>query len=264
MIDMKMKSGRKKYVIILIILSIYLGIIFVLFYNKKEKSMSIVIDNHAFFRYTKADKWINIKLSNEVMDDYNWNKYKIYVNNNYFDNQYLWYNDKWYIFDNDKQPINYSGNLLAVRSDFDKGIDVANFFEQEIKDYSYVYKVLNKKNITFDSNYTVKSFIDFDIDQDGISEQIYVISNAFPIDFSASKYYSYVFMVKNNKIYHIYGNTFNDMYDACKAYVSGIIDIDNDNKYEVIVNCGKYSNKGTVVSVYKFNNRKFEKVISNE
>ena len=70
-------------------------------------------------------------------------------------------------------------------------------------------------------------------------------------------------MVKNNNSYYLYKDTSNEMFDACKPYISGILDVDNDKNYEVIVNCGKYSNQGTNVSLYKFNKKNFEKVVSN-
>ena len=258
-----MKKGKKKYVIILAVLLIYFVIIFFMFYNKKEKVISIVVDNYAFFHYDKNKKWKSIPLRNNKLESYNWKDYDTYVNGEFYGNKYLWFNDKWYVFNKDKSPVNYSGSLLAIHSGFDYSIKPINFENKNIDNYSYVYDVLKKNNILIDNNYTVSSYLLFDIDNDGNNEEFYTVSNSFPIDFSASKYYSFVFMVKNNKIYYLYKDTYDEIFDACKPYISGILDVDNDKTYEVIVNCGKYSNRGTNVSLYRFNKKGFVKIISN-
>lgn len=259
-----MKKGRKKYIIILIILVIYFVVLFMMFYNKKEKTISIVVDNYALFNYTKKDKWKNIPLNNDKLDLYNWQNYNVYIDKSFNGNKYLWFNDKWYIFNKDKSPINYYGSLFAIHTDFDYSLEPINFEEQNINNYSYVYDVLKDNNIKIDNNYTVNSYLLLDIDNDGTEEEFYTISNSLPIDFTASKYYSFVFMVKNNKVYYLYKDTYDEMFDACKPYISGILDVDNDKNYEIIVNCGKYSNKGANVNLYKFNKKVFEKVVSNE
>lgn len=259
-----MKGGRRKYLIVLIILVIYFVAMFFLLSNKEVKETTIVIDNYAVFKKIENEKWKNILISNYSLEKYNWKKYDVYINNTPYKSNYLMYNDKWYIFDKNKEPINYSTGLLGINTNNDYKIKVANINEENITDYSYVYNVLREKNITIDNNYTVNTYFSFDIDNDNQNEDFYIISNSLPIDFSSNIYYSFIFMVKNNKIYYILDNTYKNMLSSCKPYVSSMIDIDNDKTYEMIINCGKYSNNGADVYLYKFNKNRFEELISNK
>lgn len=54
------------------------------------------------------------------------------------------------------------------------------------------------------------------------------------------------------------------MYDSCKIYLQNIIDLDNDNKYELITGCGYYSNNGVINNIYTLKNKEYKLLISNQ
>ena len=69
-------------------------------------------------------------------------------------------------------------------------------------------------------------------------------------------------MVKNGKFSRLFYNSSDDNYRSCKAYISNIVDLDNDNKYEIFVNCGKYSDGKPIVSILKYKNGGFDTLVT--
>ena len=255
---------KKRYVVILVILAIYLLAMFLLFgnYIKKGKyETTIIIGQNTIWNYSDR-KWINIT-SNSTIQELNWTKYNIYLDNKYTGEYYLWYDDKWYLFDDNKNAIKKDGNLLAFRSNYD--IKVHNFSTSEIKDYSYVKKVLSDNNLDINSKFTVNNQITLDIDNDGTEETIYIISNVFAIDFYSDTIFSIVFMVKDGKIHTIYQDIDkNYSTNGCKPYINTIFDIDADNKFEIVLSCGRYSINKPIDMLYQLTNEGFKILISNQ
>ena len=54
-----------------------------------------------------------------------------------------------------------------------------------------------------------------------------------------------------------------DSYSGCKPYIKSILDVNNDNKYEVIINCAEYSTNKIHSTMYKYKNNQFENVVSS-
>ena len=107
--------------------------------------------------------------------------------------------------------------------------------------------------------------IPFDFDNDGNLEMFYVVSNAFPIDFSPNHIFSLVFMEKNDIIYPIYTDiSKNEVFNGCKPYFYSFLDIDMDRKSEFILSCSAYSVSSTTDMLYQFNDDQFQTVISNQ
>ena len=72
-------------------------------------------------------------------------------------------------------------------------------------------------------------------------------------------------MVKNNEIYPIYTDIAkNNSYNGCKPYLSAVLDVDNDNTYELVVSCGRYSVQKPVDMLYKLTDNGFKILISNQ
>lgn len=255
---MKMK---KAYIILIIILVIFFLVMFFVFgldnIKKNSYDTTIIVGEDTIWVY-KKQKWMNTF----KYEDFNWKEYDVYLNNEIKGNYYLTYNDKWYAFDNKKNAILLDGDLLAIKSNYD--ISVSNFDTNEISDLSYVNRVLEDNKISKTSKFTVSHKIDFDYDNDGEEEEFYVISNAFPMDFDPEKIFSLVFMVKDKEIYPIYTDiSDNTGFNGCKPYFNSFIDVDNDSRYEFILNCAKYSTNGVSRMLYKYDNNEFKILISN-
>ena len=76
------------------------------------------------------------------------------------------------------------------------------FEEESIINNNYVKSVLAENGIPTDSKFTKAVRIPVDFDNDAVEEQFYIITNVFPMDFTPEKVFSFVFMVKDNKIYY--------------------------------------------------------------
>lgn len=255
---------KKRYVVILVILAVYLILMFLIFGKYIEKGKyetTIIIGQDTIWNYSNRS-WLNIT-SNSTIENLNWKKYNIYLDNKFTGKYYLWYNEKWYLFDENKNAITKDGKLLAFDSNYD--IKVLDFSTSEIKDYSYIKKVLQENNLDVNSKFTVNNQIKLDIDNDQKTETIYVISNVFAIDFYPDTIFSIVFMEKEGKIYNIYQDIDkNYSTNGCKPYINTIFDIDSDDKYEIVLSCGRYSINKPIDMLYQLEDKEFKILISNQ
>ena len=256
----------KRYKIIGIILTVYLIGFFLIFglSNVKDgkRKLTLLVGDNTFWRYSDKS-WLNIT-TKETINSLNWQKYKVYLDNKYFGEYSLWYDDsKWYAFKSDKSAVIMEGDLLAYSSNFD--LDIKEFEIKENTNNTYVHQVLAKNELPTSSQMTINSVVKVDIDNDGIEEEIYTISNAFASDFYPDKLFSIAFMVKDEQIYSMYTNIEEASFgNGCKPYVRAILDINEDKTYEVILTCGKFSIQKQEDMLFKLNKEKFDLLISNQ
>ena len=178
-------------------------------------------------------------------------------------NYYLWYSDKWYAFDDQKNAVKIDGEMFAYSANFD--LKVNNFTTEEVDNYEFVNYVLESNGISTSSKFTSIYKIELDIDNDFNDETFYLISNAFPLDFEPEKSFSIAFMVKDNNIYYIYKDvTANKGFNGCKPYYNTFLDVDNDNVSELILSCSNYSVSNRVDMLYKYEEDGFKILISNQ
>ncbi len=256
----------KKIYIVLIVMMIVLFIIFFLLYGvdeiiKSDDQATIVVGNNTVWQYQNK-KWMNIE-GITAFQDYNWHTFEVFDDNQKIGDYSLWYDDRWYIFDTEKNPVTLSGNLLAYEANYD--LSVASFMEQKISNYEPVKQVLSRYGIDTSSKFSNAVQISFDIDRDGVMEDFYLITDAFAIDFEPDVLFSFVFMVKNEEIYMIYENiNQTSIYNTCKPYFTSFLDTDSDNTYELILSCGRYSVEKEIQWLYEFRDNTFKILISNE
>lgn len=257
---------KKRYIVILAALGVYVVIMLLvlgkdLLIPSKDKLTLIVGDETIWT--LENDSWTNVTNSSTIAS-LNWKSYKVYLDNKAFGKYYLWKNDnKWYVFDKNKKAVSTDGNILAYDANYD--IKVKNFSTKNIRNYYHVEKMLEKNNLSPSSKYTVATETSLDIDNDGANETFYFVSNAFSLDYNPNKIFSFVFMVKNSKIYPMYTDIAPNMTNnGCKPYLSAVIDMDKDNKYEMIISCGKYSTDKPADMLYKLTDQGFKIIISNQ
>ncbi len=258
--------NKKTYIVILVFLVVYL-IVFYLFWGKNYLKKSaytttIMVGDNTIWSL-KDKKWINITKKTSI-DELNWQKFNVFVDNESLGNNYLWHDDKWYVFDDNKKAIPFSGKFLAYKSN--ATINVMTFQEEKIDDLTYVNEVLRDNNLSVNSKVTTSTKVSADIDSDSMNEDFYLISNAFSDEEVFDVLFSIVFMVKDQKIYYLYKDIYeNDMnYNECKPYINYILDIDDDKKYEVILSCGKYSIQKQLDMLYEYTEEGFKIIISNQ
>ena len=256
---------KRVYVVLLIVLVIFLIVMFMLFGTKtiKEEKISeiLVVGDETVWKYSNK-KWHNLTYKS-TLQDLSWKKYRVFENNKDIGNYYLWYSDKWYVFDNQRNAVKVDGDIFAYRSNFD--LKVKDFSIENVDNYDFVNYVLESNDISISSEFTSIYKIDLDVDNDSNDETFYLISNAFPLDFQPEKTFSIAFMVKDNNIYYIYKDiTANKGFNGCKPYYNTFLDVDQDNNIELILSCSKYSVSDRVDMLYKFEEDGFKILISNQ
>ena len=257
---------KKPYIIILVILVVYF-LVFYLFWGrenlKKDRySTTIMVGENTVWSLS-GRKWLNITKQSTI-ESLNWQKFKVFVDNKSLGENYVWHDDKWYVFDKNKKALTFTGKFLAYKANYD--INVLDFTEDNITDLTYVNEVLTDNDLSISSQFTTSKKTSIDIDSDGIDEDFYLISNAFADEFTPNILFSIVFMVKDNNIYYIYNDiSQNNLdYKECKPYFNSFLDIDNDKTYEMILSCGRYSVKEEVNMLYQFSSDGFKIIISNQ
>lgn len=260
-----MKKGYFRYIVLIVIVVLFgigMYVIFGIDEGKERKASSIlIVGDNAVFQYASRN-WMRLS-SQSSISNLNWQKFKTYVNNEYFGDYLVWNSDKWYLFDDDRNAVSYQGNLFAYQAEFD--MRILPFSTTSITDYTYPKQVLEEHGLDPNSSYTLDNLVTFDFDGDGVLEEFYVISNVFSIDTFPEKYFSFVFMVDNEKIYMMYEDVdVNDGVNGCRPNIYTVGDFDNDSFFEIIVNCSEYSVQGSVVMLYEWDNEAFKIVISNQ
>ncbi len=256
---------KKVYIILIAILVVFLVVMFAVFGTKniKEEKVSevLIVGDETVWKLSEK-KWHNITYKSSLQD-LSWKKYKVFENSQEVGNYYLWYSDKWYAFDDQKNAVKIDGEMFAYSANFD--LKVNNFTTEEVDNYEFVNYVLESNGISTSSKFTSIYKIELDIDNDFNDETFYLISNAFPLDFEPEKSFSIAFMVKNDNIYYIYKDvTANKGFNGCKPYYNTFLDVDDDNVTELILSCSKYSVADRVDMLYKYEDDGFKIIISNQ
>ena len=152
---------------------------------------------------------------------------------------------------------------MGIDANFD--IKIKKFEVVDNQEQEYTDEILSSNGISSYSELTVNDKINVDIDNDGTSETIYIVSNTFPTETNPNTIFSFVFMIKDNQIINIYSSKIKgDAYSGCMPYLSSIIDADNDDKYEIILTCARFSAQEPINTIYKFENNQFKQLISSE
>ena len=247
----------KKYIILLSIIGVYLLGMYIWYIHDKNDNLYLIVRNNTIWSLHR-NKWTNHSLSYHKEID--WTKFNIYSDGKSIGKYKVWYDEQWYVFDDKNQPVIFDGELFAYQSP--NNIKAISFKPKAIENFKYVNALLNKYNINIDNNYTISNVISADIDSDKQKEDIYLVSNAFS-ETTTGKYYTFAFMVKNNKVYTIYNKTNDGFYESCLPYIDGIIDTDSNGKYELVFTCARFSRKKPINRLYEFKNNRFNELISN-
>lgn len=256
---------KRTYIFLIIILVVFFIVMFLVFgrknIKKSDNTSVFILGDSTVWKYSKNNYYnITYKSSFQKLS---WNSYDVYSNNEKVGNYYLWYNDKWYVFDKDRNPIKIDGDLIAIKSNY--GLELKKFSTENVTDFSYVDMVLEDNGLSSDSQFTSIYKINFDIDNDSVNEEFYIISNAFAIDFVPEKTFSIAFTIKDNSLYYIYRDvTDNKNFSGCIPYYNSFLDFDNDGTSEFVLSCAKYSNMGQIDMLYKYVDNNFKIIISNQ
>lgn len=253
---------KKKYIIVLVILAIYLVLIFV--FNGKNiirqnfDTSYIMVSPSTQWKYAKGT-WGSVT----NITDYSMEKFKIYVNNKPFGDYNVTYNDKFYLFDDNRNSVSYNGNIIAVKGSLP--IDVIYFEEEVIEPINdEIKEALKEKKIKVKGDNIRARKVEIDMDGDQKKETIYIVSNVFYAT-EGENSFALLFTEKEGKNKYIYEEIkdYKKTLEMCTPFVEGIIDIDKDKKYEIIMGCEYFSNNGTCHNLYNNKTKDYQKVITN-
>ena len=256
----------KKIYVFLIVFILGIGVIMFLLFGldslKKEKyETALVVGDNTTWIYQNK-RWMHVSSADRFVE-LSWQKYQVFDDNKSIGSYDLWHDDKWYIFDDQKNAIMPTGVWFAYKSNYN--IETMNFTKEEFSEDEYVTSVLSSKDLPIDSKFTKAYKSSLDIDADGIIEDFYVISNVFSLNDHPEKVFSFVFMVKNNQIYYLYDDVRDyKVYAGCSPDIITFLDADADEVDELIVSCDQYSNLGRIDMLYNFDGESFKILISNQ
>lgn len=258
-------KNNKVYIILIAILLMFAVCMYLFIgrdsIEKRKQKITIITQDSTIFKLSKGN-WSSVKEEAELKS-YDWKSFSVYLDNEYKGEYYLYNDNKWLLFDLNKKAVTSTENLLAFEANFN--LKVKTFNTLDNNNFYYVSQVLNKYGFSNNEPLTVNTVTNIDIDNDGIDEDIYVISNAFSMDYEPEITFSYVFMIKDNQIYMMYEySDQNNLDNGLKPYIHSILDADNDGEYEILLTCARYSTQEPINILYKFEDKAFKTLISNQ
>lgn len=254
-----MKVNKKSYIILFGILIIYTVIMIILFgtdYIKKKTSNTFLfVSPDTRWHYFKGNWTSNVKANS-----YNNINFDVYIDSKKLAGEYnLVYNDEMYIFNKNKDSIDYEGKLLGYHG-IDK-IDVKSFEEQDldVNDSKIIDEVLEKNKVSYYGQYAGKKIVT-NIDKDNDLESIYYVFNIYD-DTITNNAFVFTFILDNGKVEYLYqnvGNKSDIITKMCVPSIHSIVDLDSDKNYEIIMSCEFASMKGTCNYLYKKGKKGYE------
>lgn len=257
---------NKKYIILFSVMIIYFLVIFGIFgvssIKKERREAIILIDTETSWKLEK-NNLTNID-NEDLEDEIAGKKFNVFIDNKKLGNYYLTKNNTYLLRDDTGKQIDYDlGSFLAINTNYN--IAVLNLKTKKNQDRSYIDKVLSENNLNDIEAFTVDNYYQIDFDNDQVIENFYTISNAFARETSPKKVFTIAFMEKNGSIYYLYkAIENNDGQNGCKPYLNSLIDIDEDQVYEIVLSCGYYSVEKRLDMLYSFKDNQFKLLLSNQ
>lgn len=250
--------GKKKdYIILYTLLGIYV-IATLLFYGyqeflkfyEKRKNTYLIIGNLIKFQYENGE-WSDIQDKSK----YNLVDYDTYVNNVKLGNYKIQqFQNKWYLFDKDNNSIKYDGKLLAINTKRDFNLVEYKTKALDNNDKNILNEILKKHQI-YKYKLNVGEKVTLDFNGDGKTETLYAVSNAFIQE--EQRNFALLVIIDNDKtiiLKQVYKESmFADEIPLMK--IISIVDIDNDKKYEIIVDESYFNNIRPCSSMYQYDGK---------
>ncbi len=248
-----MEDNKKKILIFSVLLAFIVIIIVIVNILIGHKASSYLIVDGKLILEKKGHNWQQQSAVTKEMLNYD---YIVDSGNIKYEKAKLNYdfnNKKWYYMDGDYKSIDADKVRIAYYNSYH--IKLASLTNEyaNADDLSLLEEVLSDYNIEdytqFISN-TRKTIVDYD--QDGTDEIIYTTHNISLSD-DGQKHVSALFVVKNNQVIQVI-----DINNGQPYWIMEILDLNNDGKYEVIVNKGDIDLKTfqSCYQIYELNDSK--------
>ena len=223
---------KKSYIILAIILVSFMIIMYLIFGFNSKKETYIVIGNDVKWKLT--DKWEDDNTSVQFPTS---TKFNVYDETGYLGNYIIkHHNDKWYVFDESDNFIKTSGDIFATN---DSEIVLENYEVTELNndDLKQLDEILKEYDILDYTLLSINKKIEFDFNQDGENEELFIVSNLFSEENNGEDLFSLIYYVNNNKVQIIKENIVSKENELDSQYsdVGYILNVDRNKKYELII-----------------------------
>lgn len=282
-----MKNYVKVAAILVAVLTIYSIVIYAIAGNKnsnenKEKEKN---QEHQKYEENILDKEDNKNESENLIGDYNiilspntiisyingsWKenknfkyqdkKFELYINNDNYGFKNLTYSDSWKFFDENRNFLDVEDKFLAINTNLEYINYNVNNAEINDSDKITISTFLEEKGITFEyEQLNITKFI-VDVNNDGIRDDMFFISNAFVENESNfNKSFAFGFIKYYDKLEEFYNvnDKLEEVYKIGNPTLQNILKI-NDKIY-YIISVEYFSDKGTEHIIYKLENNILKK-----
>lgn len=197
--------------------------------------------------------------------DFTGKSFDVYTDNTVYKSKEIVYTDRWYIMNEDRSFIDYKAGFIAVNSVINYALTDSEEADPNEAQRAVIEEFLNSKGIKYNYNTLKKSVMTFDINRDGIHDNIYVVSNLFLNDYSGyDKTFAFVFVRSLNKNNVLYEDVFDgvDAVSICDPYIYSIITIDNKNT--MIIGCEYFSMGGNKFMLFTNEEKSIDKVLETK
>lgn len=246
---------KKKYIIMILVLIIVgIGIIVGYKYHRTVSRTHLIISPNTELECYSLD------CKNFKVNSYTREKFNVYIDDEFLGNYNLkLYSGKWYIYDQEYNFVDYGENIIAFNQDSKAKIIKYQTTDFTKEDKNDLTKILKENNI-IDSVNSIEKKINIDLDNDSANENLYIVSNVMSDD-KSNKAYSLVYVKDNEKIKFLEKiiEPKGKELSINKYTLKAIIDINNDNKYEIILNS---NNVDHCYSIYKLAFKQYKSITS--
>lgn len=232
-----------KYKFLFIVVVLYVLTIGIIFYINNMNNTEIVIFPNISFKY-QSKKWKKNDFNSKI-------NYNIYIKNSLLTKSKLTMKNDLMYYNNE-----ILDDFIATSNDKTKIID----YNIETDEDNYK-KVLEKLKISKYNNFKVNQKIVIDYDNDSELEEIYVLSNLFVDPFMEDvndDKFSVLYTIDKGKTNIVYEKKFESDVTGCLLKIRGILDVNNDNKYELVTTCSYYDQLGTKIQIYELNKENYK------
>lgn len=248
----------KSIVIIISLLVIYLIIMLVLFlpsYLRKMNDKLYIITNDYSIKYEKGN-WKYFDSSSDYKK-----KFDIYVDNSYLGNYNAVFNNRFFLYNDDLEPVRYGGKLFGYNGTISLDYYYIEELEKTENDISVINRALESLGVYDINEINLFQKISIDIDNDQNNETVYCINNYYTYD--GKDKFSIIFVDNDGKIDIIEKviTTEDMIYSATIYGIDSVMDVKQDKSYELIITKNYYSDPDSeCVVIYNLTNKK---VINN-
>ncbi len=239
---------EKKYKILIVVSVILLIIIFAARIIFQKIDFVMVLSPDTVLVYDEDKDHFTSKLVSDLNQE---NSYNIRLRDGKQLKSKLTYKDIWQ-YEENNDIINIDSDFVAVTEDKRHSLIPFEISELDQEDLVEVNNILKEKNIFDYETLSLGQKVLIDIDNDGIKEKIVSATNVFS-EFDRKEDFSLAYIEKQGKKYMLLNKNENvdDLENSCASWISGIIDLNNDKNFEVIIGCTYFDQIGTDYSIFR-------------